>query len=302
MQKINLIIVGSCTAEDILESNKADKNNFFQIKSFTGSINRSFSKPGKLAHRLLDHKEFYKSISEISPRHQRNIKRQINLITKETTALSLLDEADKNSVVIIDAAYELTPFFNDSIETFDLIHNYFGLQKHLPQWLTNEIEKNTYVFDSGIKEFAFQSIKNYKKFFSIIEERQLACIVMGNTFTRKVYDKNTNSVGHIIPLYNKCFHRIFNKNNLNDDLEIFDYNQKLVDINYKILFDINSGKNNIFHIDLDNVYSDLDHPYGYHPAHYHITCRKMLYNQLKKMIINTHISHKEKLNLLSLPS
>ena len=293
MDKIKVYIIGSCTAEDILDSEDDDSINFFTRDRFTGSINRSFFPPGKVAQRLLEDRDLYSSISQLQPKIQRNFLRQLNLITKEKSVLTLLNNAPMNSVFIVDGAYEVSPFYYNNYESFDL-YGLYNFEEFLPLWLKTEIEKNRYVFDSGIKEFAYQSIENYKKLFRLIKEKNIACIVMDNSLVRNVYDEKTNSVGQIIPLYNKAFYRVFSVSEKQDPLQVFDYNQKMIDMCYKILFDIAGGEFPIFKIPKDKVYCDLNHKFGYHPSHYHMTCRKMLYTPLKNLIIDTYNKHIEK--------
>lgn len=294
MEKINVYVIGSCTAEDILNANVKDKVRNFNVNRFIGSVNRSFAQPGKIAKKILEDKEFNLYISQLPNAIKCEVERQINLITKQETATTLLEKAPKNSVFIVDCAYEMSPFYYDNYEMFDL-YTYNYTQKHYPAWLREAIEKYTYTFDSGIKEFAFQSISNYKKYLAMIEEKNIACIIMDNTMVRNVYDPRTNEVGQIIPLYNQTFYRVFTGSTKEDPLQIFDYNQKMVDNSYKFLFDMAKGRFPIFKIPRDKVFCDLNHPLGYHPSHYHITCRKMLYQPLKQLIISTHINHLKKI-------
>ena len=296
MDKIKVFVIGSCTAEDILEVNPSDKDLHFIVDRFVGSISRSMYKPGKMAERLQEDTDFDIYFKSLPFKLQRTVSRQVNLITKQKNALSLLENVSSDSVVIVDVGYELSAFYSHNYELFDIFHSYEYIERHLPLWLTTLIDKHKYFFDSGIKEYAIQTWKNYKKFFTVIEQKKCSCIIMSRTLVKHVYDETSNQVIPAIPLFNRSFQKIFKHNKSSNQYDIFNYNNELIDSVYRILMDIADNRYPVFQIPIDKMYCDLHHPFGYHPTHYHPTCRQMLYEPLKKLIIETHLENEKRLN------
>lgn len=279
MSKINILYLGSCTSSDIMASDPLYHNNFKTYGVYFGSISRSFEKPGPLAARLEEETQ-NKTITN------RSALDQINMIIKRKTPVTLLENLPPNTVVILDYAYELLNFFNNGLEMFDIHANYENIKTHLPNWLRKEIFTNYKHFDSNTMEMAYKQYHCMHNFYKTIKSKNIPIVAMTNTFSPKVYDKVSNSVGEIFPFFNKKM-PFLNINSMSDEMMKYKYSRKIIDKFYQQILD-HLDADDFFHIPLNDVYADPDHPWGYHPTHYHRTCRVLLSQQLQQKVLERY--------------
>lgn len=275
MEKINVVFLGSCTAKDIIMSNSnwIDDYNFHGY--FFGSISRALSKTGSIADRLLE------EIDKNKPTY-RLVSDQYNMITKKKNPMTLIESLPPNTVVLYDVAYELLNFFNNGIETFDIHANYENIKQFLPNWLRKEIFTHFKTFDSNTIEMALKQYDTLENFYKSCKIKNIPIVVFNNTYSYKIYDKATNSVGEVYAFYNKKMPFNFSSFG-SDEILKYKHSRKIIANFYKNLvkeFD----HENIFTIPLEEVYADPDHHEGYHPVHYHHTCRITLRKSLQEKI------------------
>jgi hypothetical protein len=279
MEKINIVFIGSCTARDILCTDLTYINDFDFLGNYYGSISRSNYKPGLVAERLQE--EFIKTRP---PFIHHLINDQINMITKKKTPRNLVNNLPPNTVVLLDYAYELLNFYTKGSETFDLHANYSNIRVHLPQWLREDILKNFKYFDSNTIEMAYRQFHEIYDFYKMLKSNNIPVIVFTNTYSSKVYDKTTNKIGEILNIFNKRM--FYQANVLNDEMMQYKYSLKIIKNFYEQIYK-RIDQSDFFEIPLTDVYADPDHKHGYHPVHYHYTCRVVLHKLLKSKIIET---------------
>ena len=280
MEKINVLFIGSCTAKDILCTDPTYISDFDFHGNYYGSISRSNYKPGLIAERLEE--EFIKTKP---PSIHHLINDQVNMITKKKTPRNLVTNLPPNTVVLLDYAYELLNFYTNGSETFDLHANYYNLRVHLPQWLREDILKNFKHFDSNTIEMAYRQFHEIYDFYKMLKSNNIPVIVFTDTYSSKIYDKTTNKVGEILNIFNKRM-PFYQSNVLNDEMMQYKYSLKIIKNFYDQIYK-RIDQSDFFEIPLTDVYADPDHKHGYHPVHYHYTCRVALYKLLKSKIIET---------------
>jgi hypothetical protein len=290
MEKINIVFIGSCTARDILCTDLTYTNDFDFLGNYYGSISRSNYKPGLVAERLQE--EFIKTRP---PFIHHLINDQINMITKKKTPRNLVNNLPPNTVVLLDYAYELLNFYTNGSETFDLHANYNTLKVHLPQWLRDDILKNFKHFDSNTIEMAYRQFHEIYDFYKMLKSNNIPVIVFTDTYSSKIYDKTTNKVGEILNIFNKRM-PFYQSNMLNDEMMQYKYSLKIIKNFYEQIYK-RIDQSDFFEIPLTDVYADPDHKHGYHPVHYHYTCRIVLHKLLKSKIIETLTKSKTNLSV-----
>lgn len=246
------------------------------IYRWVGSVSRSMYPPGPIARRIAD---------DILLRGSKDyfVQQQLKSILKEDNLLKIVKTAPKNTVVILDYAYELWTYYYDQTEMFDICSFYGKIKNKMPEWFNNQLLKNIKHFDQGdVKIFRSQYDLN-ADFMVQLSKLKIPVIVFPNTFTSNIFIKETNSVGKIFPLFNKQM-PFLKKEQLDSDMMAYQYTQKIIQTFYKGVDKEMPSSFRKFDVDLEQVYSDLDHPMGYHPAHWHYTCRKNLLPKLEELI------------------
>ena len=198
------------------------------------------------------------------------MRRQINFVTKQTTPYSIIDTLLPNTVVLLDYSYEICNFFFDGNEIFDISLSYnTDVRKEMPQWFNDILDKHTYGFDNGIKELALFQHHSMLNFAKDLAAKNIPTIMFDNFFTKRVFSPITNSVAELIPLYNRAmpFRKI---KIVGDELEQLEYSERVVGKFYDSIRRNAPSSFQLFTPDLNQIYADINHPYGYHPVHLHI--------------------------------
>lgn len=286
---INVVVIGGCSATDILRTDP-NYDKFYNITEYRGSISKTYVPAGQLASRLYD--TFYRV--KIKPP---TVKQQFEAIYKRDTPLSILKSLPKNYVLIIDISYELLSFYYDGKEYFDIFPDYEFNKKrfyeYYPQWFTEQVEKHRYWFDSGIRELAFEQSKNLKEFTKFASSLGVPGIIIGNLFTNRIYDKNTNSVVELLP---KLVAKSLPFKNFKKALSyeaMYDYSNRVVSSLYEKMFRELPEHSVIFQPDKNLLFADPEHPYGYSPSHLHYTCRKTLLSDLRSLLFELGVKQQK---------
>lgn len=273
---INIVTIGSCTPYDILKADPNFDSKYNLLFGYTGSVSRTFYPPGKLALQLQKDQNLLRIKNLL-------LQNQLQLILKEKDLISMIKSAPMNTVVIIDFAYELTRYFYDGSEMFDITATYGKITPYMPDWLKNTINPHVKYFDEGNIGIARRQYEYLYDFLLQVSSLPCIPILFGNTFTSNVYMKETNQVGKILSLYNKKL-PIVRGNNFSDEMMAYQYSYKIIENFYKNVFKQAPSNFIKFEIDLDQVYSDSSHPSGPHPGHYHRSCRMALSTKLSEVI------------------
>lgn len=285
--KLNIIAVGSCLIEDILRADSLRAKKYI-IKSYYGSITRGAEPPGKVAQRLLNEVP--------KPTKENFFARQYKFVTKDPSPYSIIkNNINSKSIIIVDFSYEMNDFFFDGNEIFDLIPHKNPAVGY-PEWFQQLVHKNTFNFDNETSELVMHQYKGLLKFRRFLETLDAPVIVMDNFFTKKVYDKQSNTVGSIIPLYNRAMLPFKNVKGISNDLELFYYNESIIENFYtKIRENIAPFGVTFFKPkDRGQLFADLDHPWGFHPIHLHRLCRERQARDLYALIQSVYKDYHNK--------
>lgn len=295
MEKINVLSLGGCAVSDIINSNR-NHVNLYNLDVWLGSFSRQMWEPGKIASRVKEELHTIVSSANSIPSDFVDVVMQIYFTVKERrTPTILLDNLPKDTVVIIDPAYEIQNFYFDGNEIFDISLNYNRIvKKHMPEWFNNLVAKHHTHFDCGISEIAVFQFRALKEFLRNLKKLNVPVIAVDNLYTDKIFDKNTNSVVTTISNYNSRMP--FGKRH-ESELERHNYSKELVDRFYELWIDYLPDNFKIFSPDKKYLYADLDHHLGYHPAHLHHTCRTALNDELGALIVEAVRDHKQKIIL-----
>lgn len=296
MEKINVIALGACTIHDIIKCDPYFEERY-NFQHYLGSITRSFHPRGKLGERVGNEL----ADGKIKPKDYR-ISQMLNYITKEKGPMDYLQDIPPNSVVIVDYAYELLFFYYDTQEIFDIISNFDTIKTFLPSWLYKEIVPNIKHFDSGIQGVAREQHRLWRKFqCEILPSKNVPIIVFNNSFSNRIYDRRTNSVGeiinypHALPTFLKKIP--FKYQEGQNEFSKYNYSQRLLNYFYTNVKNLITPDVKIFDIESEMPYADPEHRFGYHPVHYHMTCRNVLWKKLRNTILEALADHKKKLVL-----
>lgn len=272
---INIIAIGTCTILDILRTDPNFHSKFKILFKYHGAVSRLYYQPGQIANRLYDDKQLMRNTNSF-------VQGQIQVIVKKDNILDLIRSAPKNTVVLLDYAYEFNRYFFNNKEMFDICSFYPQIKNQMPEWFNKEVDLYLKRFDEGDIKTARLQYENLID-FATQSSNHLPTILFSNTLTSKVYFKDTNSVGKILPLFNK---EIPLGRNIKFDSQMmaYQYNLKIINNFYQNVDRNVPKKCYRFNIDTDGVYADLEHPWGYHPCHYHYTCRSMLVQNLNETI------------------
>lgn len=299
MEKINVVSFGGCAAVDIL---RAPKNNvsLYKIDQWLGSVSRHSWDPGKIASRLKEDMFAIRTSAATQINDVTNTEDQLRYTIKEwRTPMSIIEDLPENSVVIFDPAYELSRFYFDGNEIFDIHLNYYSrIRKHMPDWFNLEIDKHTLRFDCGIAEIARFQFRAINDFMKTLERLNIPAIAIDNLFTRKIYDPITNSIVDAIPQWNRSMP--FQRDNCNH-IENYQYANNLVSRFYSMFRERLPKNFKLFSPNIDQIYADIDHYMGYHPTHLHHTCRQMLNAELSALIVEVIADHKQRQKSLIIP-
>lgn len=286
---INLITIGSCTPLEIMQTDPEFSSKYHLLYRYTGSVSRTYYSPGKISLNILKDKTLCEAKNFF-------IKQQLTAILKDQDLISIVRSSPKDTVIIIDLAYELWRFYYDGIEMFDICAFYPRIENSIPTWLKDTISKNKKNFDNENLSIARRQYEYIEDFITQLSQISNNVIVFGNTFTSNMYCNNTNQVGTFLPV-----HRIYNakipigKNyNFSSEIMAYHYIVKVIENFYNNLNKFVSKIPNLtrFHIDLNKVYSDPYHHQGPHPSHYHRSCREFLRPLLENTI--NEVLHKNK--------
>ena len=295
MEKINVVVLGGCAAADILKSN-SNYINLYNIKLWLGSVSRQTATTGKVASKLED-EAFLIHNKAKDTSDQYGVDSQIDWVVKKwRTPNILLANLPENSVVIFDPAYELTSFYFDGNEIFDVFGAYHqSVRKYMPEWFNLLVDKNTLRFDCGITEIARFQHRAIVNFMKSLDQMNIPAIAVDNIFTRKIYDPATNSVADAIPQWNS---RMVFQHNRSNELAQYEYANDLISRFYEIFRSKVPSNFKLFSPDVNKIYADLNHPYGYHPAHLHHTCRQPLNIELSALIVEVLADHKKRQSIV----
>lgn len=219
-------------------------------------------------------------------------KRQYDFVQKQPSPYTITENLPPNSIIILDYSYEISNMFFDGNEIFDLVRRDPGIG--FPAWFGELVNKHTYGFDNGIKELALFQHHALMKFNSYLGTLNVPVIFIDNFFSRNVYDPASKSIATIIPLYNKSMH-FKNVKASTSELELFEYSQRVIDQFYSSIRKRKDSRFKLFSPkDPNKLFSDLSHPWGYHPIHLHRICREVLLNDLVALIHEAMAEHKSK--------
>jgi len=288
MDKINVLTMGGCAIEDIL---KCDRNyiNLFKIDLFLGSLSRH-REPGKVAARLKE--EMHDILNKVTnPSDYDPVLAQILYVIKEHhTPYTLIDNLSQDTVVIIDPAYEIVNFYFDGNEIFDIHLNYYTqIQKYMPEWFNELIFKNIQNYNNGIMELAVYQYRTLRKFLRYLEKKNVPVIMVDNLFTKKILDERTKYAVDAISMFNNSI-----PFRAKEDVHA---KYELITRFYDAWRDAKPKNFKLFSPDINMIYADPNHHNGYHPTHLHHTCRKILNNELKALIVEAVNDHKKKIIL-----
>ena len=296
MHKTNIVTFGGCAAEDILRS---PKNNVFlyKINAWRGAVSRQSWDPGKVASRLKEDVLDIRASAALFPTDVSNTEDQLVHTIKEwRTPTSMIQNLPETSVVIFDPAYELSRFYFDGNEIFDIELSYGNrVRKHMPEWYNSLIDKHTLRFDCGISEIARFQFRAIVDFTNMLDRLNIPTIAVDNLFTRKIYDPITNSIVDAIPQWNTAMPFQFNNSN---QIENYQYANNLVSRFYEIFRERLPKNFKLFSPKKEHIYADLDHYLGYHPTHLHHSCRQLLNAELSALIVEVLAEHKQRKSLI----
>lgn len=293
MKKIRIVTVGGCTGYDILVTGNEWRKNFSIGDRYTGSVSRSFFKPGKIAARIQE--EMLHLIPTFPSSVREKIKRQIDVIVKTNNIESIVRQQTPNTVVLVDAGYELLDFYEKDDEAFDILPEWDEISSYFPDWFRKEIAQNICKFDTKGTSTAFQRLNCYREFYRLTTEQKCLCVYIDNPATERVYVKELNSVGVNISLFCSKVPFLTATSDGKTLTLNFEYAIKSIDMLYTMLRtrtqDYYAGddkKAAWFYIDKEMCFADPEHHWGYHPAHLHYTCRSVLMQQLHSTIISLY--------------
>ena len=288
--------MGSCTAYDILASDPSHMDKFSTpwTNIWNGSMCRSMISPGKIAERLLN------DMGD-SSKYPMQIRRQIDAVTKFHNPEELLKDAPPNTVVMIDLGYETIDYFiNEEGEEFDIRPSYPQQLHVFPEWFNSVLKTGWTRFDSDNSTTMNRMRWGMQELLASLHRYKFPIVFLGNASTPYTYLKELNSVATTISAFNKRVPFMIHSGHGDNVMLNFEYANRVIEKCYSIV------KNHItdkypqnkhwvwFDLQHDQLFSDPDHPYGYHPVHLHYLCRKLLVDRLHSTIIDLHTEHNSK--------
>jgi hypothetical protein len=294
MRKIKIATIGGCTGYDILMTNVNWRQKFLLTDVYMGSVSRSYFKPGKIAERLQEEME---SLKHTFPsKHKENINRQLKVIFKNETIDSIIRKQAPSTIIMIDPGYELSDYFDDGNESFDIFPYWEDIQEFFPEWFRLKVAQHRYKFDVASPRVEAERDETYLNFFKLLSDQRCLAIFIDNASTEKSYIKKLNSVAVTISAFNSRVSFLTASANGEQTTLNFNYARRLIDRLFrriktnkeKYYSGENASKATWFDIDRDMCFADPEHRWGYHPAHLHHTCRVVLCERLHDEIIKLH--------------
>ena len=294
MRKIRVVSVGGCVGYDIMMTNRDWRQKFVLAEVYTGSVSRSQFKPGKIAERLQDE---MRSLQETWPREQKaNINRQLRVIVKTETINSIIQKQLPNTIIMVDPSYELSDYFDDGNESFDIFPFWEDIQQYFPDWFRLKVSQYRYKFDVASSRVESDRVNTYLNFFKVLTDQKCLAMFIDNAATERSYIKKLNSIATTISAFNARVSFLTANADSEQTTLNFNYAMRLIDRLFRIIktnkekyfSGEHASKAIWFNIDRSMCFADPEHPWGYHPAHLHYTCRTILCEQLHKELVNLY--------------
>lgn len=300
MQRIPLVSVGGCAGYDILVSNPSWFTTFAVNERYTGSVSRSFFKPGKIATRLYD--EMLSTDNKLDSNIRIRIQRQLDVVLKINSVQSIIEKQSPNTIIMVDPGYELSDYFDDGDESFDILPEYDQVKQFFPEWFNTKVSQNRYKFDFASRRVEAKRDETYLDFFNLVTKQKCLAFFVDNVATERTYIKKLNSVATTISAFNNCVAFLTVDQTGKNTLLNFNYAKRLIGRLFrriktnveKYYVDEKANKAEWFEIDQELCFADDDHRWGYHPAHLHFSCRQAL----SKPMIDSLLSLYQKNNNL----
>ena len=305
MKKIPIVSIGGCAGYDILVSDIAWVRNFYIPDRYSGSVSRSFFKPGKIAERLHD------ELKTITANHSNDvkmkIKRQVDVVLKIDNVESIIKKQEPNTIIMVDPGYELSDYYDDGEESFDILPEYDEVKHYFPSWFNQKIAQHRYKFDVASARVELKRDETYLEFFNLVTKQQCLAFFIDNVATEKTYIKKLNSVATTISAFNSTVSFLTVDQEGKNTLLNFNYAKRLINRLFRRIktnveryyVEDKIDKAKWFDIDKEVCFADAEHRWGYHPAHLHISCRTLLVKPMHKELINLY---QKNTNLIVMPS
>lgn len=294
MNKIKLVSVGGCAGYDILMTGTAWRNKFYLNARYMGSISRGYFKPGKISERLL---EELPTLDKNFPSSMRNqLQGQIKAICKVETIESIIKMQMPNTIVIIDPAYELSDYYDDGEESFDIFPDWENFVPYLPSWLVEKVAKNRFKFDMASPRVEKQRVDTYTDIFRLLTEQKCLAFFIDNVATEKSYIRKLNSISSTISAFNSKVTFLTATQDGKQSILNFNYAMRLIERLYRIVktnkeryyVGEHEHKAAWFDIDREMCFADPEHRWGYHPTHLHHLCRAALVDRFHSELLDLY--------------
>ena len=298
MNKKPLAIIGSCLMTDVLNADTHQLRNYTYDWNtrYQGSIIRGLVPPGKIAERL--YHDMYRQIENIKTKilnkdpmewYEYQILIQYSMVLKEPDIKSLIFNNDL-PLILVDYGYEFINHYNFNHEEIDIHPNWNLVKSYFPNWFRLEIEKHLYKFDTT-KTSTLQRHHRYKDFISYLEKSKKPVILLDDTFTPFSFDSHSNTVVKNLSLFNKeipffVFDQDGQEITLNSEMALNVFNSF-----FSVAKKLFSKIDNCYWLPVDKntCFTDLNHRFGYHPAHLHHFSRAIIAKDLYALM-NEHYS------------
>jgi len=294
VKKIPIVSVGGCAGYDILVSDFNWIRNFSIPNRYTGSVSRSFFKPGKIATRL--HDEMTSKRKSFTNDVKLSITRQLDVIFKIENIENIIKKQSPNTIIMVDAGYELSDYYDDGEESFDILPEWQEIQKFFPDWFVKKVSENRYKFDYASRRVEQRRDDTYLEFFNLVTDQKCLAFFVDNVATERTYIKKLNSVATTISSFNSCVSFLTADPEGKNTLLNFNYATRLINRLFRRIktnveryyVDDKFLKAKWFNIDKEVCFADSDHRWGYHPAHLHISCRSLLAKPMHDELIKLY--------------
>lgn len=294
MQKIKLVSIGGCVGYDILMTGVSWRHKFYMMARYMGSVSRGYFKPGKIAERL--HDEMQSLIDNIPNNLRSKVNRQLLAICKTDTIESIVKRQPPNTIIIVDPGYELSDYFDDGNESFDIFPEYEEIEQFFPDWFRLKVAQNRFKFDVASPRVEAERDETYLNFFKLLSDQKCLACFIDNASTERTFIKKLNSVSVTISAFNS---RVpFLTSNAEGEQMMLNYNyaRRLIDRLYrriktnkeKYYSGENADKAVWFDIDRELCFADPEHRWGYHPTHLHFLCRQIYVDKLHNALIDLY--------------
>lgn len=274
-KKHQIGLIGSCIPFDLIQIQTEEESpyNVKKQNKYMGSIIRSLIPPGKIAERLYE--EMYHKINWDRPNligdESTFIKHQFNFVIKNPNINDFFNNMS-SPVILIDLAYETLDYYSYNGEEFDIFPTWYSLKQYFPDWFVTEVGKHRHNTNP-----AHLNVDFLKEFIKLADFYNKTCIFIDNTFTNVIFDEKLNITYQDLSVFEKNL-RIFEKNEVGEVVvvqtkDVFDY----FDIFYENAKKVsNYPPHSWVDVDRNVCFMDPYHQYGLHPAHLHLTSRKII--------------------------